>query len=244
MFAPGVIGLMLVGLGVALARRWREGLLLLAVWLGIVSFVLNYTIGDIEVFYIPTFTVLALAAGLGGAAVLDGVQWLLRRLALAPRGQAILAASAGLLLFALMLQPKLSLVTAAWQAGHITFLDPNSWEAHYPYPIEFPAATHNFAKYVVDNLEDNAIVFSSWDKLYPYYFVAHVEEGRLGMAFHEEFVQDGLIGTAASTRAYIDRNLGQRPVYFDHNPPDDVLAQYVVNMESRIPGGYRIVRRR
>ena len=143
-----------------------------------------------------------------------------------------------------MLHPQRRLVTAAWQARHITFLDKDSWEAYYPYPIAFPASTHNIATYVVDRLEDNAIVFSTWDRLYTYYFVAHVEQQRLGLAFHEEFVQDGLIGTAASTRAYIDLNLGHRPIYFDHRPPDDILQQYRVVKVYHIPGGYRIIERR
>ncbi len=95
-----------------------------------------------------------------------------------------------------MLHPQRRLVTATWQAGHITFLDEDSWEAYYPYPIAFPASTHNIATYVVDRLEDNAIVFSTWDRLYTYYFVAHVEQQRLGLAFHEEFVP----GSPASCR--------------------------------------------
>jgi 4-amino-4-deoxy-L-arabinose transferase-like glycosyltransferase len=244
MFAPGVVGLMGVGFAAALVRRWREGLLLLAIWLGMLGFVVNYSIGDIEPFYIPSFTVLAIAAAVGAAAVLDGVQWAARRLALARPWQAGLAAAAGLLLLAVMLQPKTALVSAGWQAGQITFLEPDSWESQYPYPVRFPEAPHNYAAYILSRIEDNAIVFTSWDRLYPYYFVAHVEQRRLGLAFHEEFVQDGLVGTAASTRAYIDLNLGQRPVYFDHRPPDDIFRLYVVNRVFYVPGGYQVVRRK
>ncbi len=244
MFAPSVIGLMVLGFAAALVRRWREGLLLLAVWLGMLGFVLNYSIGDLQPFYIPSFTVLAIAAAVGAAAVQDGVQWALRRLAPARPWPAIVAAGSGLLLLAVMLQPKYSLVSAAWEAGHITFLDEDSWESNYPYPVRFPEAPHNYAAYILARIEDNAIVFSTWDRMYTYYFVAHVEQGRLGLTVHEEFVQDGLIGTAESTRAYIDRNLGQRPVYFDHRPPDDIFRLYVVNRVFYFPGGYQVVRRR
>ena len=40
--------------------RWPEGLLLFGSWLGMVFFLLNYRVGDLEVFFIPLFVIVAI----------------------------------------------------------------------------------------------------------------------------------------------------------------------------------------
>ena len=40
------------------------------------------------------------------------------------------------------------------------------------------------------NLPENAIVFTEWDIMWPYYYVAYLEEDRADLAFIEAFPAD------------------------------------------------------
>jgi hypothetical protein len=62
-------------------------------------------------------------------------------------------------------------------------------------------------------VEENAIVFAPWDKLYSYVYTAHIEDGDTTIAFHEIWSTD-VEQLADSAMAYIDQNLDVRPVYF------------------------------
>ena len=78
---------------------------------------------------------------------------------------------------------------------------------------------------LVNALEPDAILFAGWDVLYPYYFVAHVEQGKTGLAFHETYPQDGMNGLAESTADYIAASL-PRPVYFVERPTGANAARF------------------
>lgn len=70
----------------------------------------------------------------------------------------------------------------------------------------------------MDGLEDNAIVFTDWDRVYDYYYVAHVLRGRTAMDFHETFPQEGVTRLADLAVAYIEANIDLRPIYFSERP--------------------------
>jgi hypothetical protein len=81
MFPPLVFGLAGLGLLALLAYRgWRECLLLVVTWLAMVIYIINYDIGDIYQFYVPSYVPLAIAVSLGAASLLDGLAWLVTRL--------------------------------------------------------------------------------------------------------------------------------------------------------------------
>jgi hypothetical protein len=67
-------------------------------------------------------------------------------------------------------------------------------------------------------VEDNAIVFADWDKLYSYIYTAHIEEGRTGISFHEAWIGDEQI-LSATVIDYIDANIDERPIYFTIDMP-------------------------
>lgn len=82
MFPPLVFGLVGLGLLALLAYRgWRECLLLLVTWATMVVYIINYDIGDIYQFYVPSYVPLAIAVSLGAACLLDGLGWLVARVA-------------------------------------------------------------------------------------------------------------------------------------------------------------------
>jgi hypothetical protein len=83
----------------------------------------------------------------------------------------------------------------------------------YPVYDEF---THQVAFATVINLPENAIVFTEWDNLWPYYYVAHLEEDRSDLAFIEAFPADDQENLADSMLEYIDSKKEDHPMFFDH----------------------------
>jgi len=82
MFPPLVFGLAGLGLLALLVYRgWRECLLLVVTWLAMAVYIINYDIGDIYQFYVPSYVPLAIAVSLGAACLLDGLAWLVAGLA-------------------------------------------------------------------------------------------------------------------------------------------------------------------
>jgi hypothetical protein len=230
-------GMALAALGwvMLLVRRWREGVLITLAWAATVAFAINYGVGDFDVFFIPGYVPVALAVTVGVASLLDGAAWLLRRApdAISRRAETLagIAGAAILLGIAWADAPR---VLESWQAGRIVFID-DTESADYPYPVAHPEMPYGFARVVVDRLEDDAIVFTDWDMLYAYYYVAHVEQGRTGIAFHETYPQDDVDEVADSAVAYIDANLGQRPIYVTDRYSDFLQYYELHRVGSGIP---------
>jgi hypothetical protein len=216
-FLPvGPILLMGVGMVVLLVFRWREGLLLLLGWGAQVLFALNYEVYDYYVFFIPSFVFLAVWAGIGLGAALTGLGRALNRIPRAGRAAKPVGAAAGAAVLLVTILFSSGMITRAWRDGRVTFAIGGPLDG-YPYPIGEPSGPREDARALVDALEDDAIVFTNWDMLFPYYFVAHVEAGRTGMDFHEAYPQEGMGGLADSTLAYIKANI-DRPIYFTERP--------------------------
>ncbi len=192
-------------------RNWKEALLIVVSYAIMLGFVLTYSIPDIYVFFIPTLIPLVLLVLAGLAGLMDAARWLLARLYPGSWSRWV-TNLAGLALAVLLLSPALPDLQDSLQEGYPVFLSAAGLD-QMVYPARTPEAPHMEAKAIVDGIEDNAIVFTNWDLLYSLYYVAHVEEGRTGMAFHETFPQDDVRKLADSARAYIDANLGRRPVY-------------------------------
>ncbi|OQA38898.1 MAG: hypothetical protein BWY52_03195 [Chloroflexi bacterium ADurb.Bin325] len=70
------------------------------------------------------------------------------------------------------------------------------------------------ARAFVERLEPNAIVFTDWYWLYPYYYAAHIELGRTGMQFIETYPRSDRSGLASSTVQFVRANYRGRPIYF------------------------------
>ncbi len=239
MWSPAA--LVLAGLGALglLIRRTREGVLVGMAWLIQFAFVLNYGVFDIQVFYVPGYALIALAVSYGAATLLDGVARAIDRDE-ADAGRRRVAGAAGLILAAIVLWPGVAVVRTAWTTGRLPGLARLGFSA-YPYPVATPDAPLTDARALVDGLEDNAIVFTSWDTLYADIFVAHVLEGRSGIAFHETLPQDGMSGLADSTLAYIETVWSSRPVYFTERPGQDIQRRYQLDS---VDGLYKITAKR
>ncbi len=77
------------------------------------------------------------------------------------------------------------------------------------YPYFKPDRYIRFSYHLLNKVEDDAIVFEIWDRLYTHVYTAHILQGRTGIAFHEVFPTLG-----QSALDYIEANIDNRPIYF------------------------------
>ena len=235
--------------------RWREAVLLLVSWLGMLVYIINYDIGDIYTYYMLSYVPWIAAAAVGVGGLLDMLIFfftpLLNRIEAAVKKdktsawpQVASLVLQGLLVAGLLwvvISPSAITLDYSWRGRHITFLSGTDY-AQYPYPIDNPAWPHEFATTLASEVEDNAIVFTDWGTLYPILYVTHIEQGRTGIEAHETYPagSDGRLQDSAVS--YILANLGKRPMYFTQ--VDDTLAQNYnfVEVDAQLPL-YRLEKR-
>jgi len=225
--------ILLLGLGLVtlFIRRPQNALLISLSWLAMVSFIVNYDVGDFFVFFIPTYIPLVLIGIVGLATLADSATWVVEHTPL--KDQAYLMGSLVSVLIAI---PLLVPDIPQWiESARLGYPLPIEEMGDYPYPYYDPMLVHHHALVVVDQLEDNAIVFTGWDTLYAYYFVAHVEQGRTGIAFHETYPQDGVEELADSALDYIDTNIDSRPIYITGEQGAFRPYYLISKINSRIP---------
>ena len=75
---------------------------------------------------------------------------------------------------------------------------------------------HDRVRLLVRDLEPDAVVFTGWCLLYPYYYVAHVEQGRTDLVFFQDYPHPYYFELADSAVEFTELNAPHRPVYFTH----------------------------
>ena len=190
------------GFLVLIRRDWRLavlfGLGLLSFWL----FYFNYHVGDIYVFYISGYLLLAVLAGVGLGAVDRFLA--ARRLA----AMAFLRPAALIVLIISAVQPVLSPRLSAVAKGEAPFLGARE------YPVN--SGTRNLrteAANTVKALDRDAIVFIDWNRLYPFYYAAHVEGDRPDLRFIEAKPRAERSGLALSVIEFVRSRIGEQPIY-------------------------------
>ena len=104
----------------------------------------------------------------------------------------------------------------------------------------FPDTRRYEAQQILEKIEDNAIIFTGWDNVYDFYYVAHILQGRTEMDFHETYPQEGVSELAVSTLAYIKANIDLRPIYFSERPSELAVLYKIKRAGS---GLFRIVKK-
>ena len=203
--------------------RYREGLLLIAGWLGMLYFLANYRVGDLEVFFIPTYVFVAVWITEGVAALADGGYSFLRAFHLNKRLCLLISTLIVLLVYTWAISPFWDNVQKSVEERRIAFLDES--RIYYPYPVLDPDYPYREAKKIAGKVEDNAILFIDWNLLYPACYVTHVEQQRTGISCYEPmpFGTNGRM--ASSAIQFIRQNIDQRPIYFSFIP-DDLKGLY------------------
>lgn len=208
--------------------RQKEGWLLISAFIIFMIFATGYDVADFIVFYIPTLVILAICSTLGIQRVVD----------LSSRFKNSLS----------FLPPLIYMI--CYLVGTITLIKnlPSAWQNQMPpgltekflFGFQHPGAYKLNAEKIANKIEDNAIVFTNWDRVYGLYYVSHVLQGRIEMDFHETYPQKGEHLPAESLLAYIDENLDHRPIYFTRYPDSLDETYQVIQIEE---GLFQILRR-
>jgi hypothetical protein len=188
------------------SSHWREAILLVAALLCFFGFAVTYNVEDFYVYYIPVSFLLSIFIALGVNAIITLAESVFHALPIVSIGLSILILGVGVYL-------SLAKVSSHWGERVPPGLE--DWEK---YLFSFPDQRRFEAEQTINRLEDDAIVFTDWDRAYSYYYVAHVLQGRTGMTFHETFPQEGVTRFAASAVQYIETHMNAHPIYFDERP--------------------------
>ena len=230
-----LIWLAFLGTAILLIRRMRVGLLLI-LGLAIQLFsIFNYEIWDLYVLYIPSYVLLSILSIVGMGTVVDlGVVALHRIVFLAQTWWIDLAleGAVGILVLVFALWP----VFQPYQQAVIIGEAPFEFDG-YPTYDEF---TLNISRAMVNKLPENAIVFTDWDMMWPYYYAAHIIEDRRDLTFIETYPADDMDGIADSVATYLADNLDEHPIFFSDRDPG-LLAAGLKFIPAR-SGPVRLVR--
>jgi hypothetical protein len=187
-------------------HRWREAILLIVAFAGFLTFAATYHVYDFYVYYIPVIVVLVIFISLGVNAIIELVDLMPNLPRLVPIGLSIVILIIGFF-------PSVDDVTSYWKECTPPMLE--NWEGNY---YKNPEIHQREIETVVNAIEDNAIVFTDWDELYGFYYVAYLLQGRTGMSFHETYPQEGVKQLASSAIEYIEANIDSHPIYFSEKP--------------------------
>jgi hypothetical protein len=214
-----LIAVLFAGLGayVLCACHPRLAALLLTALLAQWTYTFNYEIHDIYVFHISGYVLLSLLAASGAGLLADlwsTLRW---------RGWSRPVAAMVLVLgvFAAAIWPTVRPQVDAVRDGQVPSFP------FGPYPVrEGLESSHLLLGLQVRRLKENAIVFAKWQFLYPYYYVAHIEQGRTDLTFLEEKPYRAGPQEENSMLEYVATHIGERPVYFEHCLQELVNAGY------------------
>ena len=216
-----LIWLAFLGIVNLIIHRMRVGYLLI-LGLTIQLFCMfNYEIWDLYVFYIPSYVLLSILSIVGMGTVTDlGMAILLQIIPLTQFrwNNLVLESVIGFLILGFALWPVYKPYKQAIVAGEVPF-------EFDEYPV-YDDFTLDRSRAMVMNLPGNAIVFSDWDMIWPYYYAAHIIEDRRDLIFIETYPADDIDGIADSVTAYVAANLDEHPIFFSEREPDLLNAGF------------------
>jgi len=217
------VGLAGLGLASLIVRRWRVALLFflaLAVHWG---YTFNYDLWDLYVFFIPGYCMLATLASAGLGWLLDGLGRLIPQRVGRLMAEAVLAVAVLAVGVWPVCAPRLEMV----RAGSPDFPADDRFNG-YPADDYGMNGVHQEATTFVRWLDPDAIVFTDWYWAYPFYYAAHVEQGRTDLVFLETIPQMENNRLPDSFIPYIRDRLPEHPIYFSERRPELVKAGFIL----------------
>jgi len=211
--------------------RWGEGLYPLIAFSLIWVFAISVEFSVYQEFYVPAAVFVHVWLGMGVSILLDGVEWPLKRWqAVGGKRIGFVVSILGIALLGLCLWNVRTNLRLAIKEGTTRFIQE---EKIYP---RDPERAIKEGHRILSLVEDDAILFANWDRLYSYVYTAHILEGRTGIALHEVLAppQPG-----STMKAYIDANIETHPIYFTLEVPGLETYYNVEQIESRL---YRITK--
>ena len=202
-FSPWILGLALIGMIFLLISDWRVGILFITALVIHWLFYFNYRVGDQYVFFIPSYTWLAMLASVA----LGGLAWLFGRVP-SQRVQIVLNTTLMLSILYIGILPILTTRWKAVQQGKLPFMSDPGYVVDGSFNLSYKQV-----QLVVKDLESNAIMFQTWNVLYPYWYAANIEQGRTDLRFIEQDPYHQSSGFPVSTIDFIRANVGKHPIY-------------------------------
>jgi 4-amino-4-deoxy-L-arabinose transferase-like glycosyltransferase len=196
--------------------RWREAVLLLVAFITFLLFAVSYDVDDYYVFYIPAILLSVIAIGLGFSAITEMVSHL-------PKIPNFILGIAVVFLIVADLRFSFPDTLSSWERRIPPSMD--DYEARL---FTSPHTRQLTSEHIIEQVEDNAIIFTDWDRLYDFYYTAHIIQRRTEMDFHETYPQDDVNRLAESTLAYIEANINVRPIYFTERP-SELASRYGIS---------------
>jgi hypothetical protein len=198
----------LIGAWRLLKDQLAEGLYPLLAFLLIWGFAVTVSFSIYREFYVPVAVITSVWFGVGASRLLE---WWSR---LRIPGQSLLAIGGSIFMILLVALPvwhaRKDLMPAI-KNGYPLFV-----RRDHVYPIFAPDKAIHDARKIITRVEENAIIFAPWDKLYSYVYTAYIEDGKTGISFHEAWSTEEE-KLADSAIAYIEQNMDTRPIYFTIN---------------------------
>ena len=192
--------------------RWREGLYAVIAFTLIWLFAVSVEFSVYQEFFVPVAVIVHVWLGIGASILLDAIEWPLKRWqVIGPNRSGLLVSLLGLALVALSAWNVRGNLRLAVTEGTTNFIQE---EKIYPHD---PERATKEGKRILSQVEDNAILFANWDRLYSYVYTAHILEGRTGIALHQVLAPPS---PGSTMKAYIDANIETRPIYFTLEMPE------------------------
>ena len=210
MFSPWAFALLLIGAATVFLRpRWYDGLYPLVAFLLVWGLGVTVAFSIYREFYVPAAVFAAVWMGAGAGAILDGLDWLMKRNQTTGGWmRTVLVGAAGLTLLLFPLWQAHTEIRMAVEKGYTDFI-----RRDHIYPVFAPDKAIRDAQKVLNRVDENGIVFADWDKLYSLVYTAQIAQGRWDVTFHEMYITDAP-RLAESAIAYIDTQIDTRPIYF------------------------------
>lgn len=209
-FSDWAAALIIAGMiALLVRRRWHEGLYPLVSFLLVWGLGVTVEFSIYREFYVPAAVFVAVWLGAGASTLLEGVDWLARRIPV--RGEMMRLLAVGIVSLGLVVLPLYDAredLRLAIEKGYTSFV-----QRDHIYPIFAPDKAVKDATKLLNKIAPNGILFTDWDKLYSYVYTAEIVIGRNDISLHEYlFMDDGSLPRA--TIAYIEANIDSRPIYF------------------------------
>jgi len=225
--------IILISLGALTLLRERrpEGLYPLIAFLIIWGFAITVSFSVYREFYVPVAVITSVWFGMGASKSLGFIEQLRFQNQNTVR---ILQSVFMILLVALPIWNSRNNLVPAIRSGHALFI-----RRDHVYPVFAPNKAITDAQKIIERVEEDAIVFAPWDKLYSYIYTAHIEDGKTAISFHEAWSTEEE-RLADSAVAYIDQNLDTRPIYFTIYTPELTDYYRVEKIDDTL---YRVYRK-
>jgi Protein of unknown function (DUF2723) len=199
------LAFILIGVFALFKHNWRDALYPIIAFLIIWGFAVTVSFSIYQEFYTPVAVFVFVWYGIGVSQIFEAISQFISGRKIAVKGIRLVMSAA---LIALPIWQFRADLSAGIQYGYTTFV-----RRDHLYPVFAPDKAIRDALRIINRVEDNAIVFTDWDKLYSYVYTAHIEQGKTGIAFHLALFDDDT-ELSESTLAFIDDNIDTRPVYF------------------------------